>query len=51
MSNADAAQPSPEQIITMLPAIAQALEGAASNSGVAPTDMQSNIWNQAVHSR
>lgn len=34
----------------MLPQIAMALEGAARKSEISPSDMQSTMWNQAVHS-
>lgn len=43
--------PSPEQIAEMFPPIAQSLTEAARQAGISPTDMQSNFWNQALHSR
>lgn len=51
MAGSNADEPSPEQIIAMFPQIAEALEGAARSSGNSPTDMQSTMWNQAVHPR
>jgi hypothetical protein len=51
MSSSDASALSPDQIIEAFPGIAQALEDAARNSGISPTDMQSKMWDQAVHGR
>lgn len=51
MNSSNAAQPSPDEIIAMLPMIAQATEEAARRSGIAPTEMQSSFWVQAVHNR
>lgn len=49
MSDNDAAALSPEDIVAMFPPIAQSMAEAARRAGVSPTDMQSNLWNQAVH--
>jgi len=46
----EAASLSPEQIVEMFPPIAQSMAEAARRAGVSPTDMQSRIWNQGVHS-
>jgi len=50
MSGSDAEVPSPEQIVEMLPGIAQALEEVTRNRGASPMEFQANIWNTALHS-
>lgn len=50
-SDQSAPQRSAEEVTEMLPAIGQALADAARQSGNSPTDMQSNMWNQALHAR
>lgn len=49
--NKSESAPSLEEIIAMFPPIAQSLVDAAGQAGISPTDMQSNFWNQALHSR
>lgn len=43
-------EPSTEEIIEMFPSIAQSLMEVARRAGTSPTDVQSNFWNQALHS-
>jgi len=37
------------EIVEMFAAIVESLEGAAGEMGVPPAEIQSTIWNQAVH--
>jgi len=48
MSNGNAAW-EPEQVVAMFEPIADSLAEAAHRAGISPADMQSTIWNQAVH--
>ena len=49
MSESNAAELSPEQIVAMFPPIAQSMEAAANRAGISPTEMQSDFWNRALH--
>ncbi len=51
MSESPRQQPTPEDIVEMFPGIAKALEEVSRRQGISPTDMQSDFWNRAVHSR